>query len=68
MTIKKEDRAFLDESLRGHITKARAELSDAVEAVCLRGSAADLEEFKTRMERYSLLLKAGNFLIDECCA
>ena len=66
--IKKEDRAFFDESLRGHITKQRARLSDAVEAVCLRGTAEDLEAFRIECDRYSLLLKAGNLLIDECCA
>lgn len=64
--IKKEDRAFLDESLRGHISKAQADLHTAVEAVCLRGENEDLDEMERRGKRYALLLKAGTFLTDAC--
>ncbi len=66
--IKKEDRAFLDESLRGHVAKARSRLYDLVEAVCLRGEAEDIDAFEVECRRYAFLLKAHNFLTDETCA
>lgn len=62
--IKKEDRAFLDESLRGHIYKARDDVYVTLEAVCLRGQPEDLEAWMTARDRYANLLKAQTFLTD----
>ena len=62
--IKKEDRAFLDESLRGHIFRARDDVYVALEAVCLRGQPEDLDAFRAARERYAELLKAQTFLTD----
>jgi hypothetical protein len=62
--IKKEDRAFLDENLRGHIFHARDEVYVALEAVCLRGQPEDLEAFRAARERYAELLKAQTLLTD----
>lgn len=62
--IKKEDRAFLDESLRGHIAKAKEAYAAAVEGVCLRGEPEDLEEMDRWSRRYLLLLKAQTLLTD----
>ncbi len=64
--IKKEDRAFLDESLRGHISRARDTLYSALEGVCLRGELEDLEEFERSRNLYAGLLKAQTFLTDGC--
>lgn len=64
--IKREDRAFLDESLRGHIAKARDQLYAAVEGVCLRGEDEDLAEMDRQHKRYTALLKAHTLLADAC--
>jgi len=66
MSIKKEDRAFLDESLRGQISRAQVTLHDALEQVCLRGDAEDLERLDQQIRRYTLLLKASSLLTDAC--
>jgi hypothetical protein len=66
MSIKKEDRALLDESIRGHIAKAKSAYEDAVEAACLRGDDVDLDAMEKACKRYMLLLKAQSLLTDVC--
>lgn len=64
--IKKEDRAFLDESLRGHISKAKASYEEAVECACLSGENEDLEAMERASKRYLLLLHVQTRLTDVC--
>lgn len=66
MTIKKEDRAFLDESIRGHIAKAKSAYEEAVECACLRGEDADLKLMERTAKRYLTLLLAQSMLNDIC--
>ncbi len=64
--IKKDDRAFLGESLRGHIAKAKEDLERVVEGICLRGDLEDLEEFRRQLDRYQTLLRVNTLLTDTC--
>jgi hypothetical protein len=66
MSIKKEDRAFLAESLSGHIARTKVLLEDAVEQVCLAGAPEDTARMDALLIQYHLLLKANTLLTDHC--
>lgn len=66
MSLKKEDRAFLDETVRGHVSKAKIAYEDAVEAACLHGDDEDLDRMEKASKRYVMLLKAQTLLTDLC--